>query len=527
MDDAALQAAVQADLESTFGIDRGPLHGIPFGVKDVFATKDVPTTCQSIVFDRNWGSGRDAPAVARVRTAARSSWARRPRWSSPSACPTRTSRFLCPGTPGTLTAGRADRARVPQAAWPPECSSPDSAPTMVVDPDPAAFCGTSGLMPTFGRVPKSGCADLAYSLDHVGPLALSASGLRGRAAGECRIRRLRYQLLDPPRAGLLRRTQRVARRCHRRRGASRPLPRRRRSRLSPAVRRGGGSSGGARGTSRPGDPAVLLRDGVGGHLTMSAEAAAYHLPDLRIRWSDYFEATRLNVTQGVLTSAADYVQAQRVRRVVQGKLAQLFEEVDLVVSPATATPSPRYEDLGPELDPMPDVYFTTYWNAVGNPALVVPMDPAQTACLCPYRSPDARSKRGCCYVPEMRTSASPTGTCKFRRSPRRIQSIARSPVERVIDELMIPGRQSRRPLTKLTGPRCNSWSPAAGLAPSDEEVGVLSNAYLMLRAAIEALYKVPEARNEAPGLVFDAAPGFDDWGLTPQPAPAVSSQTGE
>jgi len=39
---------------------------------------------------------------------------------------------------------------------------------------PAAFCGVSGLMPTFGRVPKSGCTPLGYSLDHVGPLARSA-----------------------------------------------------------------------------------------------------------------------------------------------------------------------------------------------------------------------------------------------------------------------------------------------------------------------------------------------------------------
>src|SRR5205807_10084326 len=39
---------------------------------------------------------------------------------------------------------------------------------------PAAFCGVTGLMPTFGRVPKSGCVPLGYSLDHVGPLARSA-----------------------------------------------------------------------------------------------------------------------------------------------------------------------------------------------------------------------------------------------------------------------------------------------------------------------------------------------------------------
>jgi hypothetical protein len=52
----------------------------------------------------------------------------------------------------------------------------------------------------------------------------------------------------------------------------------------------------------------------------------------------------------------------------------------------------------------------------------------------------------------------------------------------------------------------------SGLSPSAEELGRLAKAYLMLQAASEALYAVPEARYEVPGLVFDAAPAFDEWG---------------
>ncbi len=108
-------------------------------------------------------------------------------------------------------------------------------------------------------------------------------------------------------------------------------------------------------------------------LTISAEAAAYHMPDLRRRWEDFFPATRQIIAPGVLASAADYVQAQRVRRVVQAKLGALFADIDLVVMPTTAIASPRYDALNGDSSSMFGLIFTTYWDAVGNPVLVVPM----------------------------------------------------------------------------------------------------------------------------------------------------------
>ena len=68
-DDAALQAAKQADAELEAGHDRGPLHGIPVGVKDIVATVDLPTTAQSLVLDPRWGERDDAVVVARLRAA--------------------------------------------------------------------------------------------------------------------------------------------------------------------------------------------------------------------------------------------------------------------------------------------------------------------------------------------------------------------------------------------------------------------------------------------------------------------------
>ena len=68
-DDEALALAARADAELAAGADRGPLHGIPIGVKDILAMAEGPTTAQSLVLDPAWGEGRDAPVVAALAAA--------------------------------------------------------------------------------------------------------------------------------------------------------------------------------------------------------------------------------------------------------------------------------------------------------------------------------------------------------------------------------------------------------------------------------------------------------------------------
>src|SRR5882672_6430280 len=68
-DDEALATAKQADAELAAGVDRGPLHGIPVGVKDILAAHEGPTTAQSLILDPAWGAGKDAPIVKRLRAA--------------------------------------------------------------------------------------------------------------------------------------------------------------------------------------------------------------------------------------------------------------------------------------------------------------------------------------------------------------------------------------------------------------------------------------------------------------------------
>ncbi|HWI73263.1 MAG TPA: amidase family protein, partial [Baekduia sp.] len=109
-------------------------------------------------------------------------------------------------------------------------------------------------------------------------------------------------------------------------------------------------------------------------VTCAAESLAYHTPDLQTRAGDYARSNRSMYALGALFSCADYVQAQRVRRVAQRALAELFAGVDAIVMPAASVAAPSYDSLltGGVMDALKGVH-TMYWDAVGNPALVVPM----------------------------------------------------------------------------------------------------------------------------------------------------------
>jgi aspartyl-tRNA(Asn)/glutamyl-tRNA(Gln) amidotransferase subunit A len=94
---------------------------------------------------------------------------------------------------------------------------------------------------------------------------------------------------------------------------------------------------------------------------------------MQSRWDDYFESSKPQIATGALVSGADYVQAQRVRGYAQRELNRVFEDVDLIVTPTTVVPAPAYEGDSLRVDSLLGTLFTTYWNAVGNPVLAVPI----------------------------------------------------------------------------------------------------------------------------------------------------------
>jgi aspartyl-tRNA(Asn)/glutamyl-tRNA(Gln) amidotransferase subunit A len=376
LDESALAAAERADNDLAAGLDRGPMHGLPVGVKDILAASDGPTTANSLVLDPAWGDGRDAIVVERLKAAGAVITGKlttmefaigmhdpekpfpRPRnpWN-PERWPGGSSAGTGAGVAaGLLLAGIGT----------------DTGGSIRI---PAAYCGVSGLMPTFGRVPTAGCAPLGYSLDHIGPLARSArdcavmlasfagddardpytvdrgpfdplesvgESLAGLRVGVERINHIGGELDDPALESV----------------------------FDDAVRTLGELGAEVIDIEIPHYRDTVLAQ----MITMVSEAFAYHRPDMQARWGDYFAATRTFVGSGALFSGADYVQAQRVRRVAQRLLASIFQTVDVIVTPTATTGAATYEEIEARgVMRLMGTITTPYWDAVGNPALVVPM----------------------------------------------------------------------------------------------------------------------------------------------------------
>lgn len=175
--DLALEQAGRADAEIARGQVRGPLHGVPYGAKDLLATRGIPT---------RWGSpahrdqvfDHDAAAIKRLREAgavlvaklAMIELAGAGGYASASASldgpcrnPWDTERWAGGSSSGPGAAVGA--GLVPYAL-----GSETWGSIMV----PSAFCGVSGLRPTYGRVSRFGAMALAWTLDKIGPMARTA-----------------------------------------------------------------------------------------------------------------------------------------------------------------------------------------------------------------------------------------------------------------------------------------------------------------------------------------------------------------
>ena len=146
------------------------LAGVPIAVKDVLATKGLPTTCGSKILE-GWMPPYDATVVtpAARRPACRSS--ARPTWTSsrwaprPSTPPTArpTTRGTSPASPAAPGAGRRAAVAAYEA---PLAIGTDTGGSIR---QPAAVTGTVGVKPTYGGVSRYGLVALASSLDQAGP----------------------------------------------------------------------------------------------------------------------------------------------------------------------------------------------------------------------------------------------------------------------------------------------------------------------------------------------------------------------
>jgi aspartyl-tRNA(Asn)/glutamyl-tRNA(Gln) amidotransferase subunit A len=374
--DSSRAAAAAADALLASGAPVGPLTGVPLGIKDMITTCEGPTTAMSLVHDPEWNGRRDAVAVARLRRAGgivmgKTTTAEFAIGEADEGSPFPQLRNpWAPGHhPGGSSSGTGSGVATGQFL---AGLGTDTGGSIRI---PAAFCGISGLMPTYGRVPKSGCVPLAYSMDRIGPMA--------RTAADCALLLSVLAGADPSDPSSVR---------------------------EPVDDYPGALTGDLTGlrigvddmTAAPAagdDPAVpgvlaaavaVLR-AAGAEvvdvrlplwaelnlvnvMTMFVEAATYHQPDFERQWSRYGKLTRSRIAAGLYYSATDFVQAQRVRRVGMRRVAELFDDVDLVVTPTvTAGAPPLVQPPWRGAEDGGTTVRAGYWNATGHPALSVPM----------------------------------------------------------------------------------------------------------------------------------------------------------
>src|SRR5262249_10666504 len=175
--DLAIKEAQAADKEIRSGRYRGPLHGIPYGVKDLAATRGIPTTWGAEPF-KDQVFDYDATIVTRLREAGAVLTAKLAMvelaggfgygnadasFTGPGRTPWNTE-FWSGGSssgPGAATAAALTAFSI----------GSETSGSIIT---PAAFCGVSGLRPTYGRVSRHGAMALCWTLDKLGPICRTA-----------------------------------------------------------------------------------------------------------------------------------------------------------------------------------------------------------------------------------------------------------------------------------------------------------------------------------------------------------------
>ncbi len=166
----ALASAQERDRELARGVDRGPLHGIPIALKDIFATKGVRTTNGSKLYE-NHVPEQDAIVVERLAEAGAVSLGKVGLHELAYGITSNNPWFGAirnPWDPSRIPGGSSGGSGVAVAAGMAYMAmGTDTGGSIRI---PASFCGIAGLKPTYGRVPTEGCMPLGFSLDHMGPM---------------------------------------------------------------------------------------------------------------------------------------------------------------------------------------------------------------------------------------------------------------------------------------------------------------------------------------------------------------------
>ncbi len=372
----ALAEAKAAEAEILRGVYRGPLHGVPYGTKDIYWTKGVVTTNGSKV-DAEWIPDRDARVVELLRGAGSFSLGKLHTVEYAFDPTGRNDSLGTPHNPwrhGRFTGGSSSGSGAAVAAgMAPWALGSDTGGSIRV---PSALCGLTGLKPTFGVVSRTGVTPLSWTFDTVGPMchdAVDAALVMNALVGH-----------DPedPRS-IPRPAENYVRDLHLgARGLRVRVPWDYIDSAIDAEVRAAFADGldALTAAGAEVEPITLpeLEWGNLGSLIITAEAAALHEARLRDNAHLYEPGVRLRLESGKFLSSSDYLKAQQIRVKLGRKLTEVFQHCDLLALPTTTVPAPRH---GETVVPVGDteltsreamIRITRVFNQNGLPAVSAP-----------------------------------------------------------------------------------------------------------------------------------------------------------
>ena len=371
--DLARTQARAAEKEISNGKYRGPLHGIPFGLKDIFDTAGILTSGHSKVSRNNIPIENattvrhlyDAGAVLMGKLATHEFASGGPSldlpWP-PARNPWNTAHFTGSSSSGSGAAVAA--------GFLPAALGSDTGGSIRI---PAALCGIAGIKPTYGRVSRRGIIPNSYTFDHAGPLAWTVE--------DCAILLQAISGHDPADPASARRPVPdyranlngdirglrvgVVRHFWEEEGTTDPEMAAAMNAAIDVLRKLGASVGDARMRTREAynDTKMVIA---------KTEIVVIHEKELRERPQDFGADFIGRNLPGFLFTGADYVRAQRERRSMVEEMDALYERFDVLLT-ASSTPADRLDKLvGAGFSQKwekPNIY--TPFNVTGGPALVV------------------------------------------------------------------------------------------------------------------------------------------------------------
>ena len=369
----ALDDARLAEAEIRRGHYKGPLHGIPFALKDLYDTAGITTTSGSKV-DIDRVPTEDATTTARLKAAGGILLGKLAMHEFALGGPDFTTPFPPARNPWNLahiTGGSSSGSGAAVASG--QAMAALGSCTGGSIRGPASLCGIVGLKATYGRVSRAGVVTLSWSQDHCGPMTWTVEDtayMMQALAG--------YDPKDPttstapvPDYSLSLREDI--------KGLTIGVPRHfffaPHESVNPEV-------------VATVEKGLKVLEGLGANLQevtipsleyvraansviMLSEAFAYHEKNLQTRPHDFGEMVRARFRIGGLFSASDYVQSQRIRKVVNRECAEVLQKVDVLVTPTMTQPAAAFEGYDATSN-ITGRSFTAPFNLTGLPAISVP-----------------------------------------------------------------------------------------------------------------------------------------------------------